>query len=104
MSFTLEACYATLPRTRRGQHIVIGGDPKGKNFLYTNGTSVIIRNIEDPSIAGVYAGHNRETTVAKYSPNGLYIASGDISGKVRIWDAVDKEHILKYEYQPLSGR
>jgi hypothetical protein len=24
---------------------VLGGDPKGKNFLYTNGNNVIIRNI-----------------------------------------------------------
>lgn len=42
----LEFIYATLPRTQRGQPIVLGGDPKGKNFLYTNGNSVIIRNIE----------------------------------------------------------
>lgn len=41
-----EFIYATLPRTQRGQPIVLGGDPKGKNFLYTNGNSVIIRNIE----------------------------------------------------------
>ena len=25
---------------------MLGGDPKGKNFLYTNGNSVIIRNID----------------------------------------------------------
>lgn len=30
----------------RGVAKVIGGDPKGNNFLYTNGKSVIIRNIE----------------------------------------------------------
>ena len=38
--------------------------------------------------------------VAKYSPIGFYIASGDKSGKVRIWN---KEHILKNEFQPISG-
>lgn len=42
----LEYIYATLPRTQRGQPIVLGGDPKGKNFLYCNGNSVIIRNID----------------------------------------------------------
>lgn len=42
----VECIYATLPRTARGQPIVLGGDPKGKNFLYTNGNSVIIRNID----------------------------------------------------------
>lgn len=46
----LENIYASLPKTTRGQPIVLGGDPKGKNFLYCNGNSVIIRNI-DVSIA-----------------------------------------------------
>lgn len=41
--------------------------------------------------------------VAKYSPSGFYIASGDQSGKIRIWDTVNKEHILKNEFQPISG-
>lgn len=27
----------------------------------------------------------------------------DQSGKVRIWDTVNKEHILKNEFQPISG-
>ncbi len=40
-----EALFATLPRTTRGQPIVLGGDPKGNKFLYTNGNSVIIRDI-----------------------------------------------------------
>jgi len=30
----------------RGVAKVIGGDPKGNTFLYTNGKCVIIRNIE----------------------------------------------------------
>jgi hypothetical protein len=44
--FISEFIYASLPRTSRGQPIVLGGDPKGKNFLYANGNSVIIRNID----------------------------------------------------------
>ena len=28
----------------------------------------------------------------------------DLSGKLRIWDTTQQEHLLKYEYQPLSGR
>src|SRR5690606_19693992 len=42
-------------------------------------------------------------TVAKYSPSGFYICSADISGKVRIWDTTQKEHILKNEFQPFVG-
>ena len=32
-----------------------------------------------------------------------YPLSADVSGKIRIWDTTQKEHLLKYEYQPLSG-
>ncbi|EDW19455.1 actin-interacting protein 1 [Drosophila mojavensis] len=95
--------YASLPRTQRGQPIVLGSDPKGKNFLYTNGNSVIIRNIENPAIADVYTEHSCAVNVAKYSPSGFYIASGDASGKIRIWDTVNKEHLLKNEFQPIAG-
>lgn len=44
--FFVESVFACLPQMERGISKVIGGDPKGNNFLYTNGKSVIIRNIE----------------------------------------------------------
>jgi len=103
MAFTNKSLFATLPKTTRGQPIVLGGDPKGKNFLYTHGNSVIIRNIDDPSISETYTEHSCQVNVAKYSPSGFYIASADQSGKVRIWDTVNKEHLCKIEIQPLSG-
>uniref|UniRef100_A0A3Q2NP68 WD repeat domain 1 n=1 Tax=Fundulus heteroclitus TaxID=8078 RepID=A0A3Q2NP68_FUNHE len=93
-----------LPQMERGVAKVIGGDPKGNNFLYTNGKCVIIRNIENPAIADVYTEHAHQVTVAKYAPSGFYIASGDASGKIRIWDTTQKEHMLKYEYTPISGK
>jgi hypothetical protein len=46
LNFILASIFASLPRTTRGQPIVLGADPKGKTFLYTNGNSVFIRNIE----------------------------------------------------------
>ncbi|XP_059472949.1 actin-interacting protein 1 isoform X1 [Neocloeon triangulifer] len=103
MSFSNKYIYATLPKTNRGQPIVLGGDPKGKNFLYTNGNSVIIRNIDNPAISDIYTEHSCAVNVAKYSPSGFYIASGDQSGKIRIWDTVNKEHLLKNEFQPIGG-
>lgn len=42
----LEHVFASLPQMERGVAKVIGGDPKGNNFLYTNGKCVIIRNID----------------------------------------------------------
>ncbi|XP_045478139.1 actin-interacting protein 1 [Harmonia axyridis] len=103
MSYSPKSIFATLPRTARGQPLVLGGDPKGKNFLYTNGNSVIIRNIENPAISDIYTEHSCPVNVAKYSPSGFYIASGDQSGKIRIWDTVNKEHILKNEFHPFGG-
>lgn len=41
-----ESIFAGLPQMTRGTSKVIGGDPKGNNFLYTNGKCVIIRNID----------------------------------------------------------
>jgi len=102
-SYSTSYIYATLPRTQRGTPIVLGGDPKGKNFLYCNGNSVIIRNIDNPAISDIYTEHSCPVNVAKYSPSGFYIASGDQSGKVRIWDTVNKEHILKNEFHPIGG-
>ncbi|KAM9536055.1 WD repeat-containing protein 1-like [Salvelinus alpinus] len=104
MSYELKHLFASLPQMERGVAKVLGGDPKGNNFLYTNGKSVIIRNINNPAIADIYTEHPHQVTVAKYAPSGFYIASGDVSGKIRIWDTTQKEHLLKYEYQPFGGK
>lgn len=45
MIFLIESVFASLPTTQRGTALVINGDPKGKNFLYCNGKTVIIRDI-----------------------------------------------------------
>lgn len=103
MSYSLVNIFASLPRTTRGAFTNISADPKGKNFLYVNGNSVFIRRIDEPFECDVYTEHSQPVTVARYSPSGFYIASADQSGKVRIWDTVNKEHILKNEFQPLSG-
>ncbi|GFO44799.1 actin-interacting protein 1, partial [Plakobranchus ocellatus] len=102
-TFSLRSTFASLPRTARGQAIVINGDPKEENFLYCNTSNVYIRNIQDTSVCDVYHEHSKDTTVAKYSPSRFYIASGDKEGKVRVWDTVNKEHILKAEHTALSG-
>eukprot|EP01102_Stenamoeba_stenopodia_P018587 TRINITY_DN683_c0_g1_i1.p1 TRINITY_DN683_c0_g1~~TRINITY_DN683_c0_g1_i1.p1 ORF type:complete len:603 (+),score=164.15 TRINITY_DN683_c0_g1_i1:90-1898(+) len=103
MSFQRKSVFASLPQTTRGKPVLLGGDPKGNNILYTCGNSVIIRNIKTPGIADVYSEHQHAPTVARYAPSGFYIASGDVSGTVRIWDTTQAEHPLKIELRPLSG-
>lgn len=41
-----EKVFASLPQVERGVSKILGGDPKGDNFLYTNGKCVILRNID----------------------------------------------------------
>ncbi len=94
---------ASLPRTQRGQPLVLGASPDGSKFIYCHGHSVIIRELDSPQYADVYTQHAVDVLCAKFSPSGFYIASADKSGKVRIWDTVNKEHILKNEFQPISG-
>ncbi|CAL8084238.1 unnamed protein product [Calicophoron daubneyi] len=103
MSFELDRVIPPLPRVVQGKSVVLGSDPKGTFLLYTSGNSVILRNLKDPSASDIYTEHSTAVHVAKYSPSGFYIASADKHGKVRIWDTVNKEHVLKNEYQPFSG-
>ncbi|KAG9306599.1 hypothetical protein G9A89_004796 [Geosiphon pyriformis] len=104
MSYTRKSIFACAPATVRGQSVQLDVDPKGENFLYTNGKSVFIRNLSNPAIATEYTGHAAPTTVARYSPSGYYIASGDINGNIRIWDTTQAEQILKNEIKIISGR
>ncbi|KAJ3290770.1 Structural maintenance of chromosomes protein 2 [Borealophlyctis nickersoniae] len=104
MSYTRKATYAAQPTTVRGQAVHLGGDPKGVNFLYTNGRAVVIRNIANPAIATEYTQHTCQATVARYSPSGYYIASADVQGNVRIWDTINAENILKTETKVFSGK
>ena len=71
--------------------------------MYTCGTSVIIRNINNPKQAETYDEHQYNPTVATYAPSGYYICSGDSVGGVRIWDTTQKEHPLKAEYRVLGA-
>ncbi|EPS58665.1 hypothetical protein M569_16148, partial [Genlisea aurea] len=95
--------YACAPATERGRGILISGDPKTNSVLYCNGRSVVIRNLDRPMEVQVYGDHAYPVTVARYSPNGEWIASADVSGTVRIW-GTHNDFVLKNEFRVLSGR
>ena len=65
--------------------------------------SIFVRSIDHPSVARQYTEHKSPTTVARFSPSGFYVASGDASGIVRVWDCVG-EGITKGEYSIVNGR
>lgn len=101
-TITPKCTFAALPTATRGKPVRISGDPKGENLLYCNDKSVFIRNMQDPSKVDIYTEHSKPTTVARYSPSRFYICSGDAGGKVRIWDTINPEHIMKAEYEVLG--
>lgn len=104
MSYSLKNLYAASPVTTRGKPLHLGSDPKNKkNFLYATGASVFMRDLKNPLIAEMYTEHQVPPTVARYAPSGFYIASGDNSGTIRIWDTTQKEHILKVEVKAIGG-
>ncbi|KAI1140459.1 WD40 repeat-like protein [Hypoxylon sp. FL0543] len=103
MSITLEKILAASSTTARGQPTQLSTDPKGERIAYASGKSIFVRSIDNPSDSKQYNGHTAQTTVAKFSPSGFYIASGDVSGSVRVWDSIEAVN-TKGEYHIISGR
>ncbi|KZT65291.1 WD40 repeat-like protein [Daedalea quercina L-15889] len=101
MSFKKGDLYPCNPATARGESTKLSSS--GDKVVYTNGRTVVIRDLKTPATAATYAGHLQTTTVARISPSGYYCASADITGTVRVWDTVGEDQILKGEYKVLSG-
>ncbi|TFK32026.1 WD40 repeat-like protein [Crucibulum laeve] len=102
MSFKRSAAFAPNPVTARGVSTKLSAS-KDK-VVYTNGKTVIIRDLKTPNQATVYSEHVKATTVARISPSGYYCASADVSGTVKVWDTVGEDQVLKGEYKVISGR
>lgn len=98
-----KAILAPSPSTTRGAPTVLSVHPKENKIIYCSGKLVVVRNLDDPSDTFVYKGHNEPTTVAKFSPSGYWVASGDVSGKVRVWSYDNPEHTLKIEVPVFAG-
>eukprot|EP00288_Rhodomonas_lens_P006698 CAMPEP_0177727662 /NCGR_PEP_ID=MMETSP0484_2-20121128/20445_1 /TAXON_ID=354590 /ORGANISM="Rhodomonas lens, Strain RHODO" /LENGTH=603 /DNA_ID=CAMNT_0019240339 /DNA_START=48 /DNA_END=1859 /DNA_ORIENTATION=- len=103
MQTPYDTIFAATPGTTRGQATVLSVDAKGEKLLYGSGRSVVIRSIADPLKAELYSEHAKEVTVAKMSPSGFYVASGDMSGLVKIWSYDNPEHPVKFEGQVFAG-
>ncbi|KAF2274781.1 WD repeat-containing protein 2 [Westerdykella ornata] len=103
MSLLSEAIWAPSPTTSRGQPTPLSSDPKGERIAYASNKSIFLRSINNPSISKQYTQHTASTTVARFSPSGFYVASGDESGTVRVWDA-QGEGSTKGEYHIIAGR
>ncbi|KAL6235393.1 hypothetical protein BDW75DRAFT_230355 [Aspergillus navahoensis] len=86
-----------------GQPTQLSSDAKGERLAYASNKSIFLRSIDDPAISRQYTEHKVQTTVARFAPSGFYVASGDASGVIRVWDCVG-EGITKGEYSIVNGR
>lgn len=95
---------AAQPSTVRAEPVHLSTDAKGEKIVYASNKAIFIRNLDNPALAVQYSEHTHATTVAKFSPSGYYVASGDITGSVRIWSCDTSDHILKNEVKVINGR
>ncbi|KAF4636320.1 hypothetical protein G7Y89_g1758 [Cudoniella acicularis] len=103
MSIVIDKILAASPNTERGRPTQLSTDPKGERIAYASGKSIFLRSLDDPSQSKQYISHTVQTTVARFSPSGYYVASGDVSGSVKVWDAVEGVN-TKGDYHIISGR
>lgn len=90
-----ERIFGSLPSTQRGMATFINASAKAGKMAYGCLNTVVLRSLDDPSECSVFIGHKAKVKVAKFSPNGEWVASGDESGMVIIWSA--KSKIVKQE-------
>lgn len=91
------------PATVRGSATVVTAHATLPLIVYPSGKFIVVKNLTKPSECFIYRGHSQLTTVAKFSPNGYWIASADCSGKVRVWSWDNPEHLTKLETQVFAG-
>ena len=64
------------PTTSRGVALHVYAHPKEPKIIYPRGKYVVVKSLVDPSDCFVYRAHQHPVTVAKFSPNGYWVASG----------------------------
>ena len=71
------------PTTQRGAGVHLNFNPKNHSqIIYPSGRNIIVKDLKNSKNNFVYRGHNAATTVAKFSPSGMFVASADSTGKV----------------------
>lgn len=115
MSIGPVEAYPPHPATTRAQSASIAYDKVNDRIAYPLGRSIFVKPVgenENPKVKSFqFTKHVHTTTAVAFSSNGNYIASGDESGQVKIWDTSvfgDKDPLveqptIKCELQILSG-
>jgi WD repeat-containing protein 1 (actin-interacting protein 1) len=99
----LQSTLAAAPAMTRAQSNHISADPATATlFAYGSANTVIVRNVQDPAQVLLSHRHSSAVTVARISPSGLLVASGDKDGNVSVW-ANRPDTAEKYRSKLLNG-
>ncbi|KAI0206140.1 WD40-repeat-containing domain protein [Astrocystis sublimbata] len=109
MPIIIEKTLAASPVTIRGQPTQLSTDPAGTKIAYASGKSIYLRSIDEPSDCVQYTEHTTQTTVARIAPlpniiPEYRIASGDVSGLVKVWSSTKDGVKKKDDWPAFSGR
>lgn len=105
MSISLKSATVGNPTTKRAFTTHLSYDKSRNRLIYPCGKCVVLRSLGDSgSDNWIFNGHKFPVTVAKMSPSGYYVASGDEAGNVLIWDCSQPEMILKNEFKVLGNK
>jgi WD repeat-containing protein 1 (actin-interacting protein 1) len=97
-----DGLYLPGPTTSRGNPSRIGTSPDGNLLIFPQGKNIVVRSVEEPNKGYVFQGHTAMTTVARFSPNGALVASGDESGFVKVWSWAEASHSIKKELKVMG--
>lgn len=86
-----------LPETQRGYRTILDSTKKGNLLAYCNSKHIFIRSLDNLDQVELFSEHKCNVCVAKFSPNGEWIASGDAKGRVFIWAV--KSQLIKIEIE-----
>jgi WD40 repeat protein len=96
--------YPPAPSTERGQASQLTYDQHHDRLGYVSLNNVVIRSATDPlSPALAYQEHTYRPTACRFSPSGGYMASGDLSGLVKVWSPDHEDLVLKMEVPCIGG-
>ncbi|CAD7943314.1 unnamed protein product [Amoebophrya sp. A25] len=83
--------------------VVLPIDVNATHVVYPAGNNVVLRSLDDRNELFIFTRHgSAAVTAVRFAPSGAYVASGDASGKVRVW-STKGERLEKKELNLFPG-
>ncbi|KAG9394237.1 WD domain, G-beta repeat [Carpediemonas membranifera] len=93
------------PSTIRGTPSRISINTKTGRYAYVSGKNVYLRSLTDDNKVEMYSRHRGKTTAVRFAPSGMWIATGDDTGVIHVWDTTNPpdDRVIKCERSCFAG-